>query len=90
MDARQQRSRLCHGLGHGQLHLAELTRSVVQVELIEHGVLPVAGQRGPVLCTEAPALLKEPAQVGHVGNLLGREHFLSVKIFYFFYTFYSI
>ena len=36
-------------------------------------MLPVTGQCGPVLCPEATSLFKQPAQIGHIRDILSRE-----------------
>ena len=70
VDARHQRCRVRDGRGQRQLQLAELTGSVVEVQLVEHAVLPVAGQGRPVLTPERPSLGKEPSQVGTLCHLV--------------------
>ena len=73
VDARHQRSISRERLGLGQLHLMEFTGSIVQIQLVEHAVLPVTGQRRPVLAAKRLALGKEATQIGHIGDILGRE-----------------
>ena len=73
VDARHEGCRLCYRGRHGQLQVAELAGSLVEVELVEDAVLPVACHGRPVLGAELTTLGKEPAQVGDVGDILGRE-----------------
>ena len=42
----------------------ELSCGIVEIELIEHAMLPVLGQCRPVLTTQRPALSKQSGQVG--------------------------
>ena len=68
MDAGHQRGIGGQGRRQWYLLLPELLGGVVQVELVEHGVAPVAGQCLPVVAAEGAALLKEAAQVGALGQ----------------------
>ena len=64
VDARHQRCLIRQGWRQGYLLLPEFLSSVGQVQLIEHAMVPVAGQSRPVLFPERTALGKEPAEIG--------------------------
>ena len=70
MNACHQRCRIGYGFRHGQLQLFKLAGRIVEVQLIEHRVLPIAGQCRPILLSERTTLGKEPAQVGTLGQLV--------------------
>ena len=71
MNAQHERSRVGQRLGHRQLSISKLFVGIVQIELIEHAVLPVASQLRPVLVTEGFALTEQTCQVGLRRQLFG-------------------
>ena len=74
MDARHQG---CIGIecrGHLDVLFVELALGIGQVELVEHTVVPVLGQRTPVEFAESLTLIEQAMQIGLGTNLLGRNH----------------
>ena len=71
MDARHQGSILGEWLRQWNIHLAVFTGGIFQIHLIEHAMLPVLSQQGPVLLTESTTLGYQTVHVGLRGDVFG-------------------
>ena len=70
MNTCHQRSIGRNGLRQWNLHRLKLPCRIVQVQLVEHAMLPVPCQCRPVLTTELPTLRKQPPQIGSLRQFI--------------------
>ena len=76
VDTRHQRRIIWQRRWHRNPLTLELFGSIGQIQLIEHAMVPVTGQRTPVLLSELTSLVKESSQISPFSQFVTIQRFI--------------